>query len=111
MARGSPCNDDSKTYPDRPGCNRGLIDLGKSCTAESCSFIRIGLYGWENWTSNGKVSCRVAQHPKGWFGGENGDLNVPFEDNVGWYSEGGFVQIACHGNKFGSPEFFAGAQW
>jgi hypothetical protein len=53
----------------------------------------------------------VVDHPDNWFLAENGTLDVPFEDNVGWYSPGGFVRIGCRGNKFNSPEFFGAVQW
>jgi hypothetical protein len=109
VGRGKPCNDDP-TY-GREACQRGAEDTFRSCTDETCSRIRLGLYGWDNWTSNGKVSCRVVNHPNNWFLGEVGTLDVPFEDNVGWYSPGGYVQIACRGNKFGSPEFYGAVQW
>jgi hypothetical protein len=109
VGRGKPCNDDPAL--GREACKRGAEDTFRECTAETCSRIRLGLYGWENWTSNGKVSCRVVDHPDNWFLAENGTLDVPFEDNVGWYSPGGFVRIGCRGNKFNSPEFFGAVQW
>ena len=112
VGRGAPCNDSGESFPDgRGACKRGAEDTFRSCTAETCSRIRLGLYGWDNWSSNGKVSCRVAEHPNGWFTAENGTLDVPFEDNVGWYSPGGLVKIACRANKFGSPEFFGSVTW
>lgn len=107
VARGAPCNDNS---PDNR-CYRGAEDIPRSCTDEKCSRIRLGLYGWEPWTSNGKISCRVSQHPNGWFRFENGELTVPFEDNVGWFSPGGFVQITCAADAYGGIEISSAAQW
>jgi hypothetical protein len=112
VARGAPCNDDGVTYPNRGACKRGAEDTFRDCVVETCSRIRLGLYGWENWTSNGKIYCRVVQHPNDWFELEpRGELGVGFEGNVGWYSPGGFVQIGCRGNNPNDQEFFGAAQW
>ncbi|CAM3626388.1 Ig-like domain-containing protein [Nocardioides zeicaulis] len=109
VAQGAGCNDSAEDAAAR--CYRGAEDTFRVCDTKDCSRIRLGLYGWDDWTTNGKVTCRVVKHPNNWFSNEAGQLSVPFEDNVGWYSPGGYVQIGCKGNKFGSPEFYGAAQW